>query len=117
MTAASWFSKTSDSARPTAKKPLPKTIFARRTGKLRSELVIFLPKTLIPPEPGEDREIFSLKHCPPSHRRTSSVPFSPAPPFSPHSGPAQRLFQEHPAESKFLATASSNKVTGAASLF
>ena len=34
---------------------------------------------------------------------TSSAPFSPAPPFSPPSGPSQRLFQGQPAKSKFLA--------------
>jgi hypothetical protein len=43
-TAEPWFSTSSDSARPTAKKPLPKTILARRTRRLRFEAMIFPPK-------------------------------------------------------------------------
>ena len=38
------------------------------------------------------------------HRNTFSVPFSPATPISPPSGPDQWLFQGPLAESKFLAT-------------
>ena len=50
-----------------------------------------------------DWGFFLPKHRCPKHRNTSSVPFSPAPPFSPPSGPPQWLYPEPPAQSKFLA--------------
>jgi hypothetical protein len=47
--------------------------------------------------------IFAQKHRPLTHRNTSSVPFSPATPISPPSGPTQWLLQGPPAESNLLA--------------
>ena len=69
MTAEPWFSKTSDSARRTAKKPLPKTILARRTGKLRSKPMNFPPKS---PHPARSRP--SAEHS--SFQRFSFQRFS-----------------------------------------
>ena len=43
-TAEPWFSTSSDSAHRAAKKPLPKTILARWTRRLRFEAMIFHPK-------------------------------------------------------------------------
>lgn len=84
-----------DSARPTAIKPLPKTILARRTGKLRSEPMNFPPKFPHPPDRGLPPGILPFSVSVFSNSAFPEAPFSPP-----------SLFQEPPAKSKFLATQS-----------
>ena len=61
-TTALWFSKISDSAQRTAKKPLPKTILARRIGKLRSRQMNFPPKSSSLPTPRHPAAHCSVQH-------------------------------------------------------
>ena len=77
-TAQPWFSTGSDSTRPTAIKPLPKTILARREGKLRSRSMKTAVKSPAPAPFQGEPGIFSPNHRRPSQRNTSSAPLFPA---------------------------------------
>ncbi len=82
-TAQPWFSTGSDSTRPTAIKPLPKTILARREGKLRSRSMKNAVKSPAPAPFQGEPGIFSPNHRRPSQRNTSSAPLFPRNPLFP----------------------------------
>ena len=98
VTVTPWFLKIPDSAHRGAQNSLPKTILARRTGKLRSELMNFPPEF---PDPATSRP--SAEHSSFQRFSFSRSPLFPRTPLFPalRSGPS--AVSGAPAKCKFLA--------------
>lgn len=106
-----WFSKTSGSAHRAAKKPLPKTILGRRTGRLHFKTMILPPKA--PNSAKSRRGMGSFLPETPATNAPKHLfrPLLPRNPLFPALRTGPTAVSAAPAKSKFLAAQQSFKMT------